>query len=115
MLRQILTRAVAWRTCAVNCVQNGAVRGICHSQQCHSSDVELTSVRYPGVQRGSYSQLSDKHVQQFQSILPSERVITDVDDVAAHNVDWLRMVRGWFGGTLCIHSCPLTCALVNRF
>jgi hypothetical protein len=115
MLRQILTRTVARRTRAVNFIQNGAVRGICHSQQCCSSDVELTSVRYPGVQRGSYAQLSDKHVRHFQSILPSERVITDADDVAAHNVDWLGMVRGWFVDTLCINSCPLTCALVNRF
>ena len=115
MLRQILTRTVARRTHAVNFIQNGAVRGIWHSQQCHSSDVELTSVRYPGVQRGSYAQLSDRHVQHFQSILPSERVITDADDVAAHNVDWLGMVRGWFVGTLRIHSCPLSCALVNGF
>jgi FAD/FMN-containing dehydrogenase len=94
MLRQILTRTVARRTHAVNFIQNGAVRGICHSQQCRSSDVELTSVRYPGVQRGSYAQLSGKHVQHFQSILPSERIIIDADDVAAHNVDWLGMVRG---------------------
>jgi len=94
MLRQILTRTVARRTRAVNFIQNGAVRGICHSQQCRSSHVELTSVRYPGVQRGSYSQLSDKHVEHFKSILPSERIITDADDVAAHNVDWLGMVRG---------------------
>lgn len=88
-------------------IQNGALRGICHSQPCCSSDVELTSVRYPGVQRGSYSQLSDKHVQHFQSILPKERVITDEDDVAPYNVDWLGMVRGWCVSSLCTHSCLL--------
>lgn len=88
--------------------QNGGVRGICHSHPCYSSDVELTSVRYPGVQRGSYSQLSDKHVQHFQSILPKERVITDEDDVAAYNVDWLGMVRGWCVSSLCTHYCLLS-------
>ncbi|PNF27572.1 D-2-hydroxyglutarate dehydrogenase, mitochondrial, partial [Cryptotermes secundus] len=94
MLRQILIHTVARRAAIVTLIQKGAVRGICHSQPCCSSDVELTSVRYPGVQRGSYSQLSDKHVQHFKSILPKERVITDEDDIAAHNVDWLGMVRG---------------------
>jgi hypothetical protein len=107
MLRQILTPTVARRTRAVNFIQNGAVRGICRSQRCCRSDVELTSIRYPGVQRGSFAQLNDKHVQHFRSILPSERVITDAEDVAAYNVDWLRMVRGWCVGTLCNHSCPL--------
>ena len=58
------------------------------------SHVELTSVRYPGVKRGNYAQLTDKHVQQFQRILPKERVITDNSDVQSYNVDWLRMVRG---------------------
>jgi hypothetical protein len=107
MLRQILIHTVARRTYAVNFIQNGAVRGICHSQWCRSSDIELTSIRYPGVQRGSYAQLSEKHVQHFRSILPSERVVTDADDVAAYNVDWLRMVRGWCVCTLCTHCCHL--------
>jgi hypothetical protein len=94
MLRQIVIRTVARRTAAVDLVQNGGVRGISRSLQCCRSEVELTSVRYPGVRRGSFAQLSDKHVQHFRSILPKERVITDADDVAGYNVDWLGMVRG---------------------
>jgi hypothetical protein len=96
MLRKILIHTVASRRVTVDLIQNGAVRGISHSLQCRRSEVELTSVRYPGVQRGSFSQLSDKHVQHFRSILPKERVITDADDVAGYNVDWLGMVRGWY-------------------
>jgi len=96
MLRPTLIRTVARQIAAVNVIQNGTFRGICHSQQCCSSDVELTSVRYPGVHRGNYAQLSNVHIQHFQSILPKERVITDANDVAPYNVDWLRMVRGLY-------------------
>jgi hypothetical protein len=109
MLRQIFIHTAARRTATVTLIQNGSVRGICHSQPCYSSDVELTSVRYPGVKRESYSQLSGKHVQHFQSILPKERVITDKDDIAAYNVDWLGMVRGWYAGSLYIHFVCLVC------
>ncbi|KAJ4443708.1 hypothetical protein ANN_05383 [Periplaneta americana] len=94
MLRQILRRAVARRAVVSTVIKNEAVRRIHCGRKCCSSKVELTSVRYPGVKRGNYAQLSDKHVQHFQSILPKERVITDLSDVESYNVDWLGMVRG---------------------
>ncbi|XP_070561383.1 D-2-hydroxyglutarate dehydrogenase, mitochondrial-like [Ptychodera flava] len=56
------------------------------------SDVELTAVRY-GVERGNYSELTDADVKFFQDMMPS-RVITDEDDLAGNNRDWLRMCRG---------------------
>ncbi|KAJ9600104.1 hypothetical protein L9F63_009615 [Diploptera punctata] len=70
------------------------VRRIHYSQRFYEAQVELTSVRYAGVKRGNYAQLSEKHVQQFERILPKERVLTDPSDVQSYNVDWLRMVRG---------------------
>jgi hypothetical protein len=103
MLRQIVTHTAVRGRAAAHLMQNGAVRRISCSPQCCRSGVELTSVRYPGVRRGSYAHLSDKHVQHFQSILPKERIITDADDVAGYNVDWLGMVRGWYS-----HCCLLS-------
>ncbi|XP_021937077.1 D-2-hydroxyglutarate dehydrogenase, mitochondrial isoform X3 [Zootermopsis nevadensis] len=94
MLRHIQIHTIASRKAAVDLIQNGLVRGISQSLQCRRPEVELTSVRYPGVRRGNYAQLSDRHVQHFRSILPKERVITETEDVAGYNVDWLRMVRG---------------------
>jgi hypothetical protein len=59
------------------------------------SDVELTSVRYKDqVQRGQYAKLEPEDVAFFRDFLGKNRVITDSDDLASHNVDWLRMVRG---------------------
>lgn len=99
MLRHIQIHTIASRKAAVDLIQNGLVRGISQSLQCRRPEVELTSVRYPGVRRGNYAQLSDRHVQHFRSILPKERVITETEDVAGYNVDWLRMVRGWYASS----------------
>lgn len=57
------------------------------------NEVQLTSTRYPYVKRGQYSQVTDEDIKVFEGLLPS-RVVTDVEEIAAYNVDWLKMVRG---------------------
>ncbi|KXJ20107.1 D-2-hydroxyglutarate dehydrogenase, mitochondrial [Exaiptasia diaphana] len=59
--------------------------------RCFSSEVELTSVRY-NVKRGNYANVTDADVTAFERILPG-RVVTDPDDIAPHNTDWLQTVR----------------------
>ncbi|CAA9999414.1 unnamed protein product [Nesidiocoris tenuis] len=54
----------------------------------------LTSERYPSLKRGPFSRLSDAHVAAFQKILSSDQVLTDPDDLAPYNVDWLKTVCG---------------------
>lgn len=56
--------------------------------------VELTSVRYPQLKRGNYSKLSEKHLGFFQSFLSPHQVLTEANDVAGYNVDWMNSVRG---------------------
>lgn len=56
--------------------------------------VELTPVRYPHLKRGNYSKLSDKHLGFFQSFLSPHQVLTEFNDVAGYNVDWMNSVRG---------------------
>lgn len=58
-----------------------------------SQQIELTSTRYPHVKRGQYSQVTDKDITFFESLIPS-RVVVDPHEIAPHNVDWLKMVRG---------------------
>ncbi|CAH3028411.1 unnamed protein product, partial [Porites evermanni] len=57
------------------------------------NEVELTSIRYPYVKRGQYSQVTDEDIKVFEGLLPS-RVVTDTEEITAYNVDWLKMVRG---------------------
>ncbi|XP_015779849.1 PREDICTED: D-2-hydroxyglutarate dehydrogenase, mitochondrial-like [Acropora digitifera] len=74
---------------------------VLHGRRClsMSSDarraslVELTSVRYPHVKRGRFSKVTDEDIKVFEQLTPS-RVITDPHEIAPHNVDWLKMVRG---------------------
>lgn len=58
-----------------------------------SKQVELTSTRYPGLKRGQYSEVTDEDIRAFETFVPS-RVVTNLDEILPHNVDWLRMVRG---------------------
>ena len=51
------------------------------------------SARYPGLKRGSYSKVTDDDIKAFKSFIPS-RVVTDPQEIAPHNVDWLKMVQG---------------------
>ena len=61
-------------------------------KQRYSSQVELTSSRYPGVTRGNFSVLKDKDIQFFESIVSSTNVLQS--DLDGYNTDWLKTVRG---------------------
>lgn len=50
-------------------------------------------MRYPHVKRGYFSQVSEEDIKVFERLIPS-RVLTDAHEIAPHNVDWLKMVRG---------------------
>ncbi|KAJ7381501.1 D-2-hydroxyglutarate dehydrogenase, mitochondrial [Desmophyllum pertusum] len=58
-----------------------------------SNHVELTRTRYSSVKRGQYSKVTVEDIQAFESFVPS-RVVTDLEEIAPHNVDWLKMCRG---------------------
>ncbi|XP_064611962.1 D-2-hydroxyglutarate dehydrogenase, mitochondrial-like [Liolophura sinensis] len=55
--------------------------------------VVLTSERYPSLQRGDYTAVTDKHIAFFEGLLPG-RVISDVRDLDGYNTDWLKTCRG---------------------
>uniref|UniRef100_A0A146LKD7 D-2-hydroxyglutarate dehydrogenase, mitochondrial n=1 Tax=Lygus hesperus TaxID=30085 RepID=A0A146LKD7_LYGHE len=59
-----------------------------------SSVAFLTSERYPNLRRGPYGCLSEAHVVTFERILSPERVLTNEDDVAPYNIDWIKTVCG---------------------
>ncbi|XP_032235585.2 D-2-hydroxyglutarate dehydrogenase, mitochondrial isoform X2 [Nematostella vectensis] len=58
-----------------------------------SSEVELTSIRYPQIKRGAFAEVTDDDVASFEAIIPG-RVVIDADNIAPHNVDWMNTVRG---------------------
>ncbi|XP_044147759.1 D-2-hydroxyglutarate dehydrogenase, mitochondrial [Bufo gargarizans] len=57
-----------------------------------AKDPPLTAERY-GVSRLPFSEISDEDIRHFQKIIPG-RVVTHEGDLKAHNIDWLRTVRG---------------------
>ena len=46
-----------------------------------SSNVALTASRYPNLKRGKFAVLEDSDVKVFESILGSNRVLTDDEDL----------------------------------
>lgn len=58
------------------------------------STLPLTSELYPSLRRGEFGELTLSDIEHFQTILDPGRVLTDPSDVEAHNIDWLRTVRG---------------------
>lgn len=46
------------------------------------------------VKRGSFSELTEKDIAHFESILDKNRVLTG-DDANGYNIDWMRSVRGY--------------------
>lgn len=63
-------------------------------QRSLTSEVKLTSERYPNLARGNFAVLEESDLQTFRDILGPGRVITAEDEVAGYNTDWLRTVRG---------------------
>jgi len=59
-----------------------------------SSQVKLTSERYPNLKRGNFASLNSEDIQAFQAILDPGRVVTAESEVSGYNEDWLRTVRG---------------------
>ena len=54
--------------------------------------VELTSLRYPGLKRGQFSNVEERDLDHFRAVLGPDNVLTD--DLEGYNTDWLRTVRG---------------------
>ncbi|XP_069321471.1 D-2-hydroxyglutarate dehydrogenase, mitochondrial isoform X1 [Eulemur rufifrons] len=64
----------------------------CSSVPSQPPEVMLTHERYP-VRRLPFSTVSEQDLAAFERIVPG-RVTTDPAELEAHNVDWLRTVRG---------------------
>ncbi|XP_045414721.1 D-2-hydroxyglutarate dehydrogenase, mitochondrial isoform X3 [Lemur catta] len=64
----------------------------CSSMPSQPPEVMLTQERYP-VRRLPFSTVSEQDLAAFERIVPG-RVTTDPGELEAHNVDWLRTVRG---------------------
>ncbi|XP_071805485.1 D-2-hydroxyglutarate dehydrogenase, mitochondrial-like [Asterias amurensis] len=58
-----------------------------------SREVPLTSTVYPNLERGTFSKITPEDVIFFKELLP-QRVVTDEEDLVAHNTDWLGSLRG---------------------
>lgn len=56
--------------------------------------VDFAKDRYD-VKRGKYSEITDSDIAKFESILGSNRVITDASETSGYNVDFLKAVRGY--------------------
>lgn len=54
---------------------------------------ELTSIRYK-TRRGPYAMVTDADVRFFDSLLGSNRLITDPDECESYNIDFMKSVRG---------------------
>ena len=58
---------------------------------------ELTSIRYPNVQRGNFCSVTTADVEFFKTFLNSPgQVLTENDDLISYNVDWMGSYRGNF-------------------
>jgi len=60
----------------------------------NTSVVPLTAERYQNVKRGNYANLEENDVKFFESILGTNRVLTQEDELNGYNTDWLKTVRG---------------------
>ncbi|VEU22688.1 DEKNAAC103741 [Brettanomyces naardenensis] len=68
-----------------------------HSQYRHHSTktVRLTAENYPDVKRDPrFAHLTDTDLAFFRSVVGDKQVITDSNDLAAYNEDWMRKYRG---------------------
>ena len=55
-------------------------------RRCYSAEVELTSQRYPNLKRRPYAYLGDNDVKFFESILGSNRVLTQAEDLKGKHI-----------------------------
>lgn len=57
----------------------------------------LTADKYPSVKRGDYATLNENDISKFKEILSTGaggQLLTDSDDVAAYNEDWMKKYTG---------------------
>lgn len=55
----------------------------------------LTRVRHPKLRRSPhYATLNKEDITAFEEILSKERVLTNPDDCAAYNIDWIKTCQG---------------------
>lgn len=54
---------------------------------------QLTADKY-NVKRGNYNKLNDDDLKEFHSILTSNQIITDSNDLIAFNQDWMKKYTG---------------------
>ncbi len=65
---------------------------------------ELTSVRYPHLQRGEYAELGSADIETFRSLLPDDGQILTGEEAIGYNTDWLRVARGLYHVHVCLFS-----------
>jgi len=70
---------------------SGKIAGRCYSTG--AAKPELTSIRYK-MRRGPYATVTDADVRFFDSLLGSNRLITDPDECESYNIDFPKTVRG---------------------
>ena len=58
------------------------------------SEPPLTSVQYPELKRGPYSEITNDDLAKFSSLLDPHRVVQDPDEIAPRNKDWMGSLRG---------------------
>lgn len=59
-----------------------------------AQNVELTSNRYPNLKRKPFGKVGPAEISGFQTILDTNRVITDPSELDGYNTDWMRISRG---------------------
>ncbi|KAK6634975.1 hypothetical protein RUM44_000224 [Polyplax serrata] len=59
-----------------------------------SSTPERTEIRFPNLKRGNYDKVTSKHVNFFQSLLGTDRVLLDSTDIESFNTDFAKHVKG---------------------
>lgn len=71
------------------------VRTFQTSGRCVAAETQITLTKdVYDIKRGDYAIINDADLQHFERILTNDRVLTDANDVASYNVDWIKMVRG---------------------
>lgn len=89
-MQRVLTNIVL-RRC--NDVAVRYPRNIAGTRRRYSTKPELTSIRYK-MQRGPYNTISSADISFFESLMDSNRVITDPDECESYNIDFPKTVRG---------------------
>lgn len=91
--RGSLVTQTAWRAAAAAGWQPYNASAAQHRCHLHTS-VAAACAAPPPPRSSKYAQLSDEDVEHFVSILGNAGVITDKDDIAPYNTDWMNKWSG---------------------